>query len=147
VAALPIALNGDIVELIYHGSRRQQALDAEVVALRLSDVVNFRAKTPKFASREALCEAFRLDPNCSIILTGVDHDSRIEPWWTLGSARPAIIQGLVALGVTLVTTPNFSLILDHPRTDDMHAMKRIAILFAEFLEHGMAAALHPNGRT
>lgn len=51
------------------------------------------------------------------------------------------------LGVKLVTTPNFSVALDHPRTDDLHAMKRIAITCAEFQNEGLACALHPNART
>ncbi|MER9901129.1 hypothetical protein [Mesorhizobium sp. M0130] len=142
-----ITLKGDIVELIYHGSRRSQALDADIVALRLADVVDFRRKRSKHSSAEQLRETFRLAPDCKIILTGVDHDHRIESWWSLGSARPAIIRGLVALGIHMVTTPNFSLVLDHPRWDDLHAMKRIALVFAEFQENGLACALHPNGRT
>ena len=47
----------------------------------------------------------------------------------------------------MVTTPNYSLVLDHPRWDDLHAMKRIAQVFAEFYENGLDCALHPNGRT
>lgn len=49
--------------------------------------------------------------------------------------------------MTLVTTPNYSLFLDRPRWDDLHAMKRIAIVHNEFLSEGMPAALHVNGRT
>nr|WP_155269203.1 DUF4417 domain-containing protein [Brucella intermedia] len=145
--ALPVVLKGDVVELIYHGSRRVQALEADVVALRLADVVDFRRKRTKHVSAEVLREAFRLSPDCKVILTGVDHDNKIEPWWSLGPARPAIIRDLVANGVQMVTTPNFSLVLDHPRWDDLHAMKRIALVFSEFQENGLACALHPNGRT
>lgn len=140
-------LDQDVIELIYHGSRRIKPLYADYVALRLADVVNFIDKKPKFATGDELRNAFRLTPECRIILSGVDHDNRIEPWWSLGVARPAIIKGLVAMGIELVTSPNFSLILDHPRWDDLHAMKRIALVFAEFQENGLACALHPNGRT
>lgn len=51
------------------------------------------------------------------------------------------------IGIDLVTTPNFSVVLDQPRTDDMHAIKRILVTFAEFVNGGIACALHPNGRT
>jgi hypothetical protein len=51
------------------------------------------------------------------------------------------------LGVSLVTTPNFSLFVDQPRWDDMHSMKRIAIVHEEFLSGGLPAALHLNART
>ena len=81
------------------------------------------------------------------MLTGVNRDTRIEPWWTLSDQRIAIIRSLVNLGIKLVTVPNFSVILDHPRHDDMHAMKRIGLLFSEFQNNGMPCALHPNGRT
>src|SRR5690606_9661401 len=36
---------------------------------------------------------------------------------------------------------------DNPRTDDLHSMKRIAIVFSEFQHAGIACALHTNGRT
>jgi hypothetical protein len=50
-------------------------------------------------------------------------------------------------GVTLATTPNFSLFVDRPRWDDLHSIKRIALAHWEFLDEGLAAALHVNGRT
>jgi len=140
-------LVSDVAELIYHGSRRRKLFHAPLVALRLADVVDYRRKRPRFANRHEMCAAFRIDPACSIILTGVDHDDRIEPWWSLGASRSEIIRSLVDLGITLATTPNFSLLLDNPRTDDLHAMKRIAVTFAEFQQEGLPCALHPNGRT
>lgn len=45
------------------------------------------------------------------------------------------------------TTPNYSLFLDRPRWDDLHSIKRIAIVHSEFLSEGLPAALHINGRT
>ncbi|WP_426437226.1 hypothetical protein [Bradyrhizobium genosp. P] len=58
-----------------------------------------------------------------------------------------IIQAARDLGAVLATTPNYSLFVDRPRWDDLHAMKRIALAHAEFLNAGMPAALHVNGRT
>jgi hypothetical protein len=144
--ALPSNLVSDVVELIYHGSRRQELFYAPTVALRLADVIDYRHKKVRFADRDEMCSAFRIDPACSIILTGVDHDDRIEPWWSLGDNRIEVIRALVGLGINLATTPNFSLLLDNPRTDDLHAMKRIATTFSEFQQEGLACALHPNGR-
>jgi len=145
--ARPSNLGSEIAELIYHGSRRQALLHVPTLALRLADVVDYRHKRTRFATRLEMCAAFRIDSACNIILTGVDHDARIEPWWSLGDARITIIRSLVRLGIALVTTPNFSLLLDNPRPDDLHAMKRIAITFAELQQEGLACALHPNGRT
>src|SRR5262249_53484202 len=137
----------DIVPLVYHGSSRVNQLTGATFALRLSDVVNFRKKTLKYSDRASLCAAYRIPENAQIILSGVNQDHRIEPWWTLGNLRIGIIEEMRRIGIAMVTTPNFSLVLDQPRTDDMHAMKRILITFAEFAEGGIPCALHAHGRT
>lgn len=140
-------LSADIVPLIYHGSSRANTLSHSVMALRLADLVNFRNGNLRFETRTELCEAFRIDEAAALILTGVDHDHRIEPWWALGEKRIGIIERLRQIGIALVTAPNFSVFIDHPRTDDLHAMKRIALVFAEFQLGGIACALHAHGRT
>lgn len=47
----------------------------------------------------------------------------------------------------MVTTPNYSLFSNAPRWDDLHSMKRIALVHAEFQQAGLLSALHVNGRT
>ena len=47
----------------------------------------------------------------------------------------------------MVTTPNFSLMVDRPRWDDLHSMRRIVLAYHELVSEGQAAALHVNGRT
>lgn len=143
----PFRVDEDIVPLIYHGSRRATALSHSNLALRLPDLINYRTGEMRFPTRSALCKAFRIDEAATLILSGVNHDHRIEPWWTLGEKRLSLIDQMKAIGIELVTAPNFSVVLDHPRTDDLHAMKRIAIIFSEFQSRGVACALHPNGRT
>jgi Domain of unknown function (DUF4417) len=144
---IQVNIDADVVELIYHGSRRASPLAAGTVALRLADLINFRKRKLRFGSRAELCKAFQIDPASSIILSGVDHDHRIEPWWALSSDRLPIIYELAAQGIKLISTPNFSILLDSPRTDNLHAIKRIATTFAEFQQGGIACALHVNGRT
>ena len=140
-------LSSDVVPLIYHGSSRSIALAGRSFALRLADIIDFKHGKLHFETREALCQAYSIDPAADLVLTGVNHDHRVEPWWTLGEQRIAIIKTMKELGIALVTTPNFSLLLDNPRTDDLHAMKRIAITFEEFQREGLSCALHPNDRT
>ena len=142
-----IPLEHNWITLIYHGGSRRAPLEVAIVALRLSDLVNFRTGEVRFQNRDDLCRAFRIGPSADIVLSGVDHDHRVEPWWSLGEHRLEILNRIFALGVRLVTVPNFSLVLDRPRSDDMHSMKRIAIMWAEFEQAGLATALHPNGRT
>lgn len=144
---MPVRLDHLIVPLIYHGSSRVDALRNDIFALRLPDLINYSTGELRFNTRRELCAAFHISPDAEIMLTGVNQDTRIEPWWGLAEQRIAIIRALVELGIKLVTVPNFSLVLDHPRHDDMHAMKRIGLVFSEFLNSGMPCALHPNGRT
>lgn len=143
----PANIDVDIIPLIYHGSRRAEPLEGKCFALRLSDLIDFTHARLRYASREDLYAAFHIAPTATLILSGVNHDDRVEPWWTLGERRLDLIKGLGEIGIELATTPNFSLLLDNPRTDDLHAMKRIAISFEEFQRHGLSCALHPNGRT
>lgn len=140
-------LTHDVVPLIYHRTGRERAVTGPAFALRLYDVVDFVRGEVRFRTRALLCDAFKIDPSARIVLSGVDHDERIEPWWTLQDRRPHVIQQLRALGIELVTSPNFSLLLDKPRTDDLHAIKRIAIAWNEFEQNGIACALHVNSRT
>lgn len=145
--ALGYVSNVDVAELVYHGSKRANALAIDVVALRLADLVDFRHASPKYVTKDAVCEAFKISKAARLIVSGVDHDNRIEPWWSLGGARREIIQALRLIGIELVTAPNFSLVIDVPRADNLHSMKRMALTFAEFQQGGMPCALHPNGRT
>ncbi len=140
-------LGHDIVPLIYHKTSRARPVAGAAFALRLHDVIDFARGEVRYTSRDLLCEAFKIDPSADIILSGVDHDERIEPWWTLQSRRSHVLQQLRDLDIQLITAPNFSLLLDRPRTDDLHAMKRIAIVWSEFEQHGLACALHVNSRT
>ncbi|HEY6270450.1 MAG TPA: hypothetical protein VIX19_00475 [Terriglobales bacterium] len=82
-----------------------------------------------------------------VVLTGTDTDPALERWWSLGPQRREAICALRALGISLVTTPNYSLFTDQPRWDDLHSMKRIALVHEEFLSEGLPAALHVNART
>lgn len=140
-------LKHDVVPLIYHRTGRVRPVAGKIFALRLHDVVDFNRGEVRFPTRELLCDAFKIDGTAKIILSGVDHDERIEPWWTLHDRRMRVLHQLRGLGIDLVTAPNFSLLLDKPRTDDLHAMKRIAIVWSEFEQHGIACALHVNSRT
>ncbi len=144
---LPLSFSQEVVPLVYHGSNRASALQHDFFALRLPDLVNYATGKLRFKTREQLCAAFHIWPDSEIMLTGVNQDTRIEPWWALADRRIPTIKQLVGLGIKLVTVPNFSVVLDHPRHDDMHTMKRIGLLFSEFQTAGLPCALHPNGQT
>ena len=137
----------DVVPMIYHGATRARRFSSPTVALRLADLVDFRNRRLRFSGREELAAAYGIRRDAQLIVSGVDHDRRVEPWWSLAADRSSIIDALRTLRIDIVTVPNFSVTLASPRTDDLHAMKRILICFAELQSKGVGAALHPNGRT
>ena len=141
------AIPCDIIPMIYHGGNRRGPCAADAICLRLADLVDFRAGAARFETRRDLADQFKIREDTHILLSGVDHDTRVERWWALEDRRIGIIRQFKKLGIELVTTPNFSMVLDRPRTDDIHAIKRIGIVFAELIAGGLATALHVNGRT
>lgn len=145
--ALPTADLPFSVPMIFHGSRRDTPLLAAFIALPLAEMFN-RDGSVRFLAPEALRHHFRIAPQTRIVLSGTDHDPPLERWWGMGEARRRdLIRNLVKLNIVVTTTPNYSLFIDSPRWDDLHAMKRIAIVHHEFLSEGLSAALHVNGRT
>jgi hypothetical protein len=135
-----------VVPFIDHRYSRLATLDEPVVALSLYELVNLATGRLHVTSRAELAARFRIPESAAIILSGVDKDGPIERWWELNE-RAAILDALKALGITLVTTPNYSVLTDVPRTDNLHAMKRILLAWTEMAAAGLPAALHVNGRT
>jgi hypothetical protein len=92
-----------------------------------------------------------LAARCSVrakrwVLSGVEGDQRVERWWKLNNRRSALEKARRS-GVVLATTPNFSSIIDVPRPDNLHALKRILICWEEIQNAGICGAIHLNGRT
>jgi hypothetical protein len=141
VPALPA-----IVPFVDHRYGRAATLDEPAVAISLYELVNLATGKPHVASRAELAARFLILEGATIVVSGVDKDGPIERWWELKD-RPAILAALQALGVALVTTPNYSVLTDVPRTDNLHAMKRILLAWTEMAGAGLPAALHVNGRT
>ena len=144
---LPVSLPHGPVPLIFHGSRRSNALNVAAIFLRLRELVDFNKGCVKFTSKEHLCKSMHVSPQTKIYVSGIDKDVHVEKWWRLTRAnRPRIISDLKAIGVLIITTPNYSMMLDTPRTDNLHSMKRIAQNYSEFKSMGLSAALHINSR-
>lgn len=137
-----------MVPMIFHRSGLRAPPAATAVALSLYSMFDRRDGAPRFSDHEALCAAKGLAPGTKIVLSGTHRDPPLERWWGLGGPlRLEIIRAMKAAGISLVTTPNYSLFTNRPRQDDLHAMMRIAHVHEEFLRGGLPAALHVNGRT
>ena len=140
--ALPAA-----IPLLYHGSRRRVAFEASAVCLPLYSVIRRHNGEARYGGAAELAKGFGIAATVPVILTGTANDRPLERWWSLGRRRRDGIRALRGLGIAMVTTPNYSLFIDQPRGDDLHSMKRIAIVHEEFLSEGLPAALHVNART
>ena len=136
-----------VAPVLFHGNSREGRFAASTVCLPLYRVIARHTGEERYADADAIAAAFRFEAGTPLILTGTADDRPLERWWSLGSGRLDAIHRLRDFGVALVTTPNYSMFTDRPRWDDMHSMKRIAIVHEEFLRAGLPAALHVNART
>lgn len=147
-ATRPVPQLPSSAPLIYHGYKRHERLVVPAVAVKLAQLYDRRSGLPRFQSRSELCAYFKIAETASIIISGVDEDPVIERWNGIGKrARARVLTTIHDIGPALVTTPNFSVCLDWPRTGDLASMKRIALCLEEFAEAGILASLHAHGRT
>jgi hypothetical protein len=137
---------GSFVPLIRDGSCRQVPLDLEVAAVPLAKLFDQKTGRLKFATREALCERFKIARHSRLVIDSVGFDQPLEHYWGAGRGAGLPVM-LAALKPDLVTVPNFSLFTDLPRPEDLRNMKRIVICWEELACLGLTTALHLNGRT
>ena len=135
-----------VVPMVYHRYSRAAMLNEPVVALSLYDLVNFATGTLRVTSRADLALRFLIPEGAEVFVSGVEKDGPIEWWWN-SKDRGALIASLNELGISLATTPNYSVLTDVPRTDNLHAMKRILLTWTEMASAGLPTALHVNART
>ncbi len=144
--AVPIDPLPSMVPLIEHASKREARLNFPIVAISLYSLIDFGKAALKFSDREALAAAFRIPPQARLVVSGVARDNEIERYWELPN-RAELLAQLHSLGIALITPPNFSVLTDVPRTDNLHAMKRIMLAWVEMAEAGLPTAIHVNART
>jgi hypothetical protein len=118
-----------------------------VAAVPLSAVFNKSGRGGISLTREQLERRFRLAAGTPLILSGVELDHRIEKYWGVTRGRTELIAGIRALNPLIVTTPNYSVVLDAPRHDAMHSLKRILLAWSELHDAGVRTALHLNAIT
>ncbi|MDO7837106.1 DUF4417 domain-containing protein [Sphingobium sp. HBC34] len=143
---IPIASLPSMVPLIEHNSARHGSLNFPIVAIPLHKLVDPDKGKLKFNDREAMAAQFGIDPQARLVVSGVARDLRIERYWA-SPERPALLAQLRALDITLLTPPNFSVLTGVPRSDNLHAMKRIMLVWVEMAQAGIPTALHINART
>jgi hypothetical protein len=144
---LPVDQLPTYVPMFFHGSAMSNTVDTPAIAIPLYRFFD-RNGDCRFEDVQSVHDAFKLEASTRIILSGVAQDREVERWWKLEQlGRIKAIGNLRRLGIAMVTTPNFSLIVDRPRWDDLHSMRRIVLAYHELVSEGQPAALHVNGRT
>jgi hypothetical protein len=146
VAPVPGVRVSQYIPIIYDGTSRSIPLVTDVVAVPLMRLFNRVSGTSRFMTRSGLLRDFGLAETTRIVLTGVADDQAIETWWKFRE-RPRLLAELKALGISLITVPNYSLFTDVTRHDNLHNIKRIALAWAEIVAAGIPCALHVNART
>lgn len=135
-----------MVPLIEHRSARDGKLTFPIVAVSLYALIDLSSGILKIRDRAMLSSQFGIDPCARLVVSGVARDRKIERYWELAN-RATLLDDLRALDIALITPPNFSVLTDVPRYDNLHAMKRILLSWAEMACAGLPAALHVNART
>lgn len=125
--------------------RRVTVLD-DHVALPLTYALRGVGHATRARSRQELAQDYGVRPRHGWILSGVQEDPAVERIWSLPDIS-RVARQLVHAGAIFATSPDFSTILDSPRHDNLHAMKRIAWVWYHMTQGGLCTALHLNGRT
>lgn len=124
---------------------RALALD-DCMALPLTYALRGRGHATRARTRQELAQSYGVRPRRGWVLSGVQEDPAVERIWPLPDIS-RIARQLVHAGAIFATAPDFSTIIDSPRHDNLHAMKRIAWVWYHMTQGGLCTALHLNGRT
>lgn len=118
----------------------------DVFALPLTYALIGSGPKARARTRQELQERYGIRPRHGWVLSGTEDDPAVERIWTLPDVS-RISHQLVRAGAVFATSPDFSTVLDCPRHDNLHAMKRIAWVWYHMTQGGLCTALHVNGRT
>jgi hypothetical protein len=132
-----------------HGSSRSIPLEEEWIAIPLYSIANRNRSgryDVRFDSPAALRSKLRLSPAAKIIVTGVTPDRYLEDFWEEHVVED-IPQKLARLGIAAMTVPNFSFMLDVPRSNSLYNLSRIFRAAERISDAGIASVLHLNAST
>jgi hypothetical protein len=107
---------------IHHGYRRSQPFRGRdgYVAISLADIFSKKWQT-NCTSRD-LRKHFTVDPSAKVLALGVADDVSLEKWWGNFAHQLNLLK---RMGVSAVTTPNFSIFENAPRSQTLIHIARI----------------------
>jgi hypothetical protein len=134
---------------INHGSSRTAHLNERWVTVPLYEVASRdsrRRYDVRFDSPEAFRAALRLSPKTHIILTSVTPDCHIEDFWEEHQVKD-LTGKLSKLGISAMTVPNYSFMLDVPRSNSLYNLSRMFRMSERISAAGIPTILHLNAST
>ena len=136
------------VPVIDHRLLRYDVLNYPAVALNTYRVIGVRGRKYRSVVSDPLKlrAVFGIAPQARIILRGTARDPALERYWRY-SERDEAPKQLAALGVSLIIPPNFSHVLDVPRTQNLFNRKRQIICIEQMTEAGLNVAPHLSAVT
>jgi hypothetical protein len=129
---------------IHHGYRRVRPFRGTdgYVALSLADI--FSKKWHANCTDRDLRSHFTVDPSAKVLALGVADDVTLEKWWGYFTHHLNLLK---RMGITAITTPNFSVFENAPRSQTMIHIARIH-KFNELLSSaGLAVIPHIYAQT
>ncbi len=136
------------VPVIDHRKDRYGTLDYPAIALSTYRVVRLKGKRYRTLTDDpkALRAAFGVAEDARDILRGTARDPLLERYWQYGDRDDAAGQ-LAALGVSLIIAPNFSHVLNVPRSEHLYNRRRQILCIESMVESGLNVAPHLSAVT
>lgn len=124
-----------------HGFRRERALPVDFAAASTFEIVNSSCRALD-ATPDALRQRLMVRSDAAVVLVSVKQDASIESFWR--HLSPDLLSELRALNVAAVTTPNYSLFDDAPRTHSIRNLWRIVRVGEALADAGISPIMHVN---
>ncbi len=136
------------VPMIRHEYKLRQPLLPPVVALPTFQIIKRKGSSygDHVQGAAALRQRFHLAPETAVLLTSVATDDHLEGYWHARTAHD-VPRKLAEMGVSAITTPNFSFFDDAPRIHTLWNRRRLAIVAEELSDAGVGVIPHLNALT
>jgi hypothetical protein len=137
----------DYIPHIGHRSGRSKPLPCRDVALTTYDVLAAGSKSGRHLSTPVeLRDHFKISRRARVLSLSIAKDNRLENYWKHELSR-RLPQRLAALGIQYVTTPNYSLPLNVPRTEHLVNIRRSVVCGERMSLAGLSVIPHLNAMT
>lgn len=137
------------IPMLRHGRKRTSPFARPMVGISIRDLLPRNGEHnyyPVATTPDGLRDRFGIARGAPLLVSGVAPDHVIESYWAYRNVTDVPAR-LAELGITAMTTPNFSFFSDAPRTHTLFARKRIMITAEELSVHRIAVIPHVNALT